>query len=236
VKLASQLNAASERDRTALHEAGHAVVAQSLGLTVEEVTVRAEDGSGGVCYVELEPRDSLDAIRRELTFILAGRLATAIARGEDRRSISLLRTIEVEGRSLGVRYGAYVETVAALLKARLADAYHWLDRELSAAADTAVRILTEKWQEVQKLALRLKAEGTVDLAGERQLAHIKERERRARLMTTKSEKQQALRAVRALARLRRLSAGQGHIAAIRAAVRRGEAGMPYARYVRREYR
>ncbi len=50
-----------KRRRTALHEAGHAVVARAAGFDVREVSLREE--GGGVCWVETRTRTSPEDIK-----------------------------------------------------------------------------------------------------------------------------------------------------------------------------
>jgi hypothetical protein len=167
---------AAERHKTALHEAGHAVVGQALGYRVGEVMLRSAES--GHCDVEMSPRgDTLTALERELSFVLAGRLAGAIAEGKSVRHLSETRrlleepagywltgTLDLESRSSGMGSADYRKAAAALLGDGELAGYHWLDKALPAAAGEAVRILRERWDDVESLARRLDAEGKVELA------------------------------------------------------------------------
>jgi len=55
------VNGSEKRRRTALHEAGHAVIARAAGFNVHEVSLREE--GGGVCWVEARTRTSPEDIR-----------------------------------------------------------------------------------------------------------------------------------------------------------------------------
>ena len=156
------------RRRTAVHEAGHAIVARALGLNVREVTVHG-DGSGGICYADIPACDSLEDVKRELSFELAGRLAVELERGNEVRDDALPAIIGSEanldwpGRS-GME--GHRHTVAGLLGDEL-KAYRWLDTGLPTAAAETTTILIEEWPEVLALAERLLENGTVPLSQER---------------------------------------------------------------------
>lgn len=169
------MSAVTKHRLTAIHEAGHAVVGQALGFMVNEVRIR-EGAGGGSCDTELPPRDSLDAIQRELSFVLAGRLAVALEQQEDLSRFSgrplegglLLNTIELESSSVdgergtGMHYRHYAKAAGDLLGDELAG-WHWLDKATERAANETIRILRERWDDVQGLAIRLDVRGEVDL-------------------------------------------------------------------------
>jgi hypothetical protein len=139
----------TEMETTAYHEAGHAQVAAELDWKVYEVTIerRRDDRAlfgvrGGECQVEMPSKGTLDSIRSELTFSLAGRIAVAMAKREDWRAISLDDMRESEG--LGGKY--WLHGVRDALAASEGDnaelaAYHWLDRETPKAGKKAFEIL-----------------------------------------------------------------------------------------------
>ncbi len=156
------------RRRTSIHEAGHAIVARALGLHVDEVTVRG-DGTGGICWARVPSRDSLEDVKRELQFELAGRLAVELERGNEVRDDALRAIIQSEANldwpgQAGIR--GHHRDLARLLGDEL-KAYRWLDTVLPTAAAETTAILIEEWPEVLALAERLLENGTVYLSQER---------------------------------------------------------------------
>ncbi len=159
------MNGSEKRRRTALHEAGHAVIARAAGFTVNEVSLHEE--GGGVCWVEARTRTSPEDIKRELSWVLAGRLAVALDANEYLTSLSLHEIVEREANadwpgssSRGLR--GYRRSLEELLPAhRTADS--WLDDWLPVVRDETARVLTARWGEVVELATRLMRHGRVDL-------------------------------------------------------------------------
>lgn len=68
-------------ERAAYHEAGHALAARALGLTVDSVSLGPFDG-GGVTQLRqrLAADSTLDEIERALTVLFAGEAAERYAR------------------------------------------------------------------------------------------------------------------------------------------------------------
>lgn len=132
-----------KRRRTALHEAGHAVVARAAGFTVNEVSLHEE--GGGVCWVEARTRTSPEDIKRELSWVLAGRLAVALDANEYLTSLSLHEIVEREANadwpgssSRGLR--GYRRSLEELLPAHRAPD-GWLDDWLPVVRDETARVL-----------------------------------------------------------------------------------------------
>lgn len=77
----------------ALHEAGHAVVALRLGLTLVQVTVQAGEGSGGATTIRrTDGTPDRAALERQVMSLLAGRAADIVlGTGADTGSASDLR-------------------------------------------------------------------------------------------------------------------------------------------------
>ena len=160
----------TERQRTALHEAGHAVVARALGRSLDSVTLdELVAGRGGATYFDPRWRASLERISGELSITLAGRIAEAIADGEDWRILPLPAVFGLERISGACNSREdFVADVAALLRpdvdhdaAAQLHAGYWFERALTPAAAEAARILRRDWAEVTALAARLDRSGRV---------------------------------------------------------------------------
>lgn len=168
-KRREEANVREKRRKTSLHEAGHAVVARALGLRVREVTV-SRDGSSGRCWAHVTGRDSLDDIRRELSFDLAGQLAVHLEADKEVRDDALKSIIEREAiLDWPSRTGmeGYRGSVAGLLGNELA-AFRWLEDELPVIAADTEKLIVGEWDELVDLARRLmrSASGTVYLGDE----------------------------------------------------------------------
>jgi len=155
-----------KRRKTALHEAGHAVIARAAGFTVNEVSLHEE--GGGVCWVEARTRTTPEDIKRELSWVLAGRLAVALEAGEYLSNLSLQDIVEREANpswpgssSRGLR--GYRRSLEEILPAHRAPD-GWLADWLPVIRDETARVLRERWSEVVDLATRLGKHGRVDLA------------------------------------------------------------------------
>ncbi|HEV2560237.1 MAG TPA: AAA family ATPase [Microvirga sp.] len=126
----------------ALHEAGHAVLALRLGLSLVSVTIQAGEGSGGATTIrrtELTP--DRDALERQVVNLLAGRAADRVLGGgahagaacdlrEAKRLVAALHA------SLGLG-----ERLLAPVDPDRADEWLRLDRELAAAVEQDLRRL-----------------------------------------------------------------------------------------------
>lgn len=163
------------RERTAVHEAGHAVVARALGRKLDHMAlegVHVDEVRGYASYYEPRWRTSLERISGELSITLAGRIAEAISDGEDWQALPWTAVVGLE-----VQFGErnsrsdFCDDVAALIRpdvdhdatARL-EASYWFDRALPEAAAQAGRILERSWSDVTALAARLERSGRVEFA------------------------------------------------------------------------
>jgi len=82
-----------ERERVALHEAAHGVVAARLGARDIDMSVNREQGWAGVCVADL-PQDP----RTQVTYALAGYVAARAHVGATVRVSELVDILELERR------------------------------------------------------------------------------------------------------------------------------------------
>jgi hypothetical protein len=173
---------ARERTRVAFHEAGHAVVARWAGLKPGRVRVDQITGGGGCWHDAPRPRrDRVDALRGSLVVAVAGVAAEQLAGGVDplnaavppaeiaRRIISRERATQAEPRPEGgsLRHPDTRRWAVDELSDWLSDealAYELVDEILAPdALRRAVRILLNRWLEVESIVKRLEAEGDIHL-------------------------------------------------------------------------
>jgi hypothetical protein len=150
---------AETRKVTALHEAGHAVVARAVGIRVFSAAIEAHGESG---HIRREFGAGLVSLRASLAATLAGRLAEALAAGRDWRTVPLAAVLRLEERHF-----RYLDAVADALAAEGAEhprlaAYHWLDEAVPRAGAYAARILAAEWGDVLELAGELVERGEVE--------------------------------------------------------------------------
>jgi Fe-S-cluster formation regulator IscX/YfhJ len=149
-------------ERTALHEAGHAVVAEEVGF--RPTTIELNDDGSGICYFD-DPVTvpTLPRLRRELAVVLAGRVAEYIDTGSDLASLPAQSVVALECSPRTNRWATMADFHAHVVElhgssddpvAQVA-AYRWQDRELPAAAEAAEEILRRKWDRVRSLAEQL---------------------------------------------------------------------------------
>jgi hypothetical protein len=148
--------------RTALHEAGHAVVAEEKGFAPTRIEL-CDDGAGR-CYFEISVgAETLSRLRRELVVLLAGRIAEYIDTRSDLRSFPARSVLALECSPRMTRWTSVTDFHADVVRlhGRTDDpsahvsAYRWEEQELRAAADEAAQILRRRWPAVQQLAVRL---------------------------------------------------------------------------------
>jgi hypothetical protein len=163
------VSAMRHRERTAWHEAGHAVVGREIGWNIERIELT--DGGGGACYASASGPTSLGD---QLAQLLAGRLSVALADEVAEREalrwweVSAVNTLELErgmspGRGTGRRHRDWVQCVARERRLTLLAAETALADELRDATRKAVGILRKRWSEVAALAAELLERGAIDL-------------------------------------------------------------------------
>lgn len=150
----------SARDRwlTAVHEAAHAVVGRSLGVSVLSLSIDPRGEWWGRCdFTPALPSGSADDCRLSLTILAAGVEAEAIERGTEAPSHDIGAVDRDEAYQLGTR----------LLG--LAASMEVIERELEEARARAAEILRQRWSDVQRLARAIEASQAIveelDLAG-----------------------------------------------------------------------
>lgn len=149
-------------ERTALHEAGHAVVAEEVGF--RPTTIELNDDDSGFCsFDDPVTVPTLPRLRRELVVLLAGRVAEYIDTGSDLASFPAHCVVALECSPRTNRWATMADFHAHVVElhgrsddpvAQVA-AYRWQDRELPAAAEAAAEILRRKWDRVCSLAEQL---------------------------------------------------------------------------------
>lgn len=143
----------SDRHRTAVHEAGHAIAAWRLGIAVERVTIIADDEALGHCvspykHFEVSPDEwGEDAVRNHIVVTLAGAEAERRHCGDlppgscdHDHKVAVDLAMSVSGNS--------EQTNALLENLRLC----------------AVELLEENWRHVETLAWRLLEDDATDVA------------------------------------------------------------------------
>jgi hypothetical protein len=149
--------------RTAIHEGGHAVVADTLGVAVVRAHVN-EDGTG-MCFLDLPKADTHGTLDRNMAITLAGPIAAAKAEGKDWETRDLRAMVDQEGtdRDLRCDYAQFAFRKSAVYhdndglpyETAVARAVRWADRELFYAAALAADILERRWDDVREFAERL---------------------------------------------------------------------------------
>jgi hypothetical protein len=134
-------------ERTALHEAAHAVVAEEVGF--HPTTIELNDDGSGICYFD-DPVTvaTLPRLRRELVVLLAGRVAEYIDTGSDLASFPAQCVVALECSPRTNRWATMADFHAHVVELHgcsddpvaQVDAYRWQDRELPAAAEAAAEI------------------------------------------------------------------------------------------------
>ncbi len=152
-----ETNGTGQRDQlTAFHEAGHAVVAHLLGLTVSQVEIVGDGEKLGSCHTQRFSR--MEAIAREhaledaLLVACAGVVAECLVSGSERwdeDSRDLERAVHLALRLTGDCEKAH----ALILRTR---------RRVR-------RALSRHWDAVEALALRLEADRRMDAGAVRTL-------------------------------------------------------------------
>jgi hypothetical protein len=148
--------------RAAIHEAGHVVVADTLGVPTVRAHV-ANDGSG-LCVLEM-PDDSDAVLNWDVAITLAGAIAAARAAREDWRDLDLRAVLDQEGSEYSRRCDrmGYAYRKAVVLHSRAGaswpratdNALRWVDTEPKMAAALAADILDRRWHDVCDFAEKL---------------------------------------------------------------------------------
>ena len=165
----------TDRQRSALHEAGHVIVGRALGCAPTSATVETVGTSarGRAWFAVGRERRTLKEITDELAVDLAGATAVALAEGTDWSALRWLTSAhaleEFEGQYNSRR--EILEDVADIIRPTVdhdataaLEATYWYDRALPRAAARAARILERDWSDVLRLADRLDANGRVEFA------------------------------------------------------------------------
>jgi Peptidase family M41 len=133
--------------QTAYHEAGHAVVAYFMGLTIEGVSIVEEDEeSRGLCFTPLPEGFQPDEQREGTVEILESHLAACLA-GAVAQEMYTGETVQLEGNDLD---GATHLMVS-------------LDYTCSDEVEQRAKdILRREWAAVEELAARLLEQGEIN--------------------------------------------------------------------------
>jgi hypothetical protein len=108
-------------------------------------------------------RGTLNNVRRELTYTLAGWIAEKIAEGGGWRTLPLARVLSTESQDgRRMRVFNFASDVARLLGDD-ADAHSFVNDAIPRAAERAACILEQRWGEVLDLAAQLFVDGQVEL-------------------------------------------------------------------------
>ncbi|WP_132254938.1 AAA family ATPase [Methylobacterium segetis] len=146
------ISAAVER-RIAIHESGHAIVAQTLGMQIDDVVLRSPDPSGTgftVCR-------SLDAATREgiadvLTALLGGRAAETLVLGAPSTGAAAdLAAATALADDMHHRWGMGSRLGVAVAKSSTRSV-RVVERELRLALDRATRILVDRREQIDEMA------------------------------------------------------------------------------------
>ncbi len=134
-----------DRWRTAIHEAGHAVMAHLLGMVPSHLVIHGdgEEGAGSCHTQDFLPRESAARdLEDRVDVALAGLAAEVIAAGEG--------AWDEDSRDL--------DRAVALLMGHVEDC-EGVVRELEASRRRTTRILGEHWELVERLAAALESAG-----------------------------------------------------------------------------
>ena len=161
--------------RIAVHEAGHAIAARALGMTVGRVTIGM---SGGQTPTQGLPYMTPDNARDQLTVMLAGRAAEELVFGDvtsggGQGPGSDLANATTLAAQMHHQWG-FANTLARIPDSGVADILRLPARDrraiealIQAAATRATGLLRDREQELAALADRLVREREVDLGAER---------------------------------------------------------------------
>ena len=160
--------------RIAVHEAGHAIAARALGMTVGRVTIGM---SGGQTPTQGLPYMTPDNARDQLTVMLAGRAAEELVFGDvtsggGQGPGSDLANATTLAAQMHHQWG-FANTLARIPDSGVADILRLPARDrraiealIQAAATRATGLLRDREQELAALADRLVREREVDLGAE----------------------------------------------------------------------
>jgi hypothetical protein len=149
------------KERTAYHEASHAVTAKKLGWTIRSVSIVEDGGKKGELVADGPAATSLEAIRDELTVRLAGPIGGALAGREDWHTLKLDREREHEEPT---RLYSCLAAQGARFGGDHQGAYEWVEQATASAGERAYELLERNWLDVAYLATRLLREGKVEYA------------------------------------------------------------------------
>lgn len=148
--------------RAAIHEAGHAVVADTLGVPIIRAHVNG-DGSGK-CFLAL-PSDSHAVLNWDVAITLGGAIAAAKAAKRDWSTLNLREVLDLEGENRDLRCDtagfAFRKTTVMHehdgedWPKAVASAIKWAEEELKFAGALAANILYRRWDDVCEFAEKL---------------------------------------------------------------------------------
>lgn len=149
--------------RAAIHEGGHAVVADSLGVGV--VRAHVTERANGACFLDLPSTDTHVTLNRDMAITLAGAIAAARAEHKDWQTLDLRAVVDREGTDRGLRCdyaqfafrktSVYHDNDGEPFEKAVASAIRWADRELFYAAALAAHIIERRWDDVCEFATTL---------------------------------------------------------------------------------
>ena len=134
----SALSSGSVGGRICMHESGHAVFAQALGMQIEHVRVRS-DGTGATTYQLTDERDVLSMA----VVSVAGVAVELILGADEQRQFTLASSADVLSARLEI------DQAGELLNAE-------------AVARVAVCAASTNWQSINRIAAALRALGELD--------------------------------------------------------------------------